>query len=40
MPSCRITGAASGDVRNFTNALAASGAAAQGCSPAENTVIA
>jgi hypothetical protein len=31
MPFCRITGAASGDVRNFTGALAASGA----CSPAE-----
>jgi hypothetical protein len=37
MPFCRITGAASGAVRNFTSAMAATGAVAEACSPAENT---
>ena len=39
IPVLVIIGAASGAVRNFTSALAASGAVAAACRPAEYTVI-
>jgi hypothetical protein len=39
IPVLRIIGPASGAVRNFTSALAASGAVTAVCRPAENTVM-
>lgn len=39
IPIFLIIGPASGAVRNFTSALAASGAGAAACRPAENTVM-